>query len=500
MAVQAHRPVDLHDAFVLAHMYEAQFSEPHNRSFSPHLFASSHPSASTTAQIPVPRLPVKQLSAEEMQIRCDKGLCFNCDEKFVRGHRCKGRSTLLYLEGFDDFDDVSLPIESEAIQTTPPEPEVSLNALLGQRLAKSMSMTGTVQGQLAQVLVDGGSTHNFLSTRMSKFLALPLSPITPFQVKELAFHLDHLQQVFATPHHHHLAIKHSKCSFATLTVEFLGHIVSTHGVSADSAKLEAFLSKLIGFDYSIDYKPGKKNAAADALSRVYDDNNQESTLLTLSHPVNTDLDTLRAELLLNQRTKSIIDDLQRAPDSQPGWSYSLGLLRHHGCLFLSADSSLVPFLLSDYHSSLHDGHSGDLAPDDSSWEDEHLLDNIRLEDKSSLYGGRNVTSQGLQVMNPDECACKNTISRSSGMIVVTEFNQSMLKINRSNGGNSKREGVNGEGLFKTLRASDELQRRKKAASPNNRSKSAWEITGPAVKKAERGGSGRESRKVEAGGE
>ncbi|KAI6674685.1 hypothetical protein NL676_002591 [Syzygium grande] len=39
----------------------------------------------------------------------------------------------------------------------------------------------------------------------------------------------------------------------------------------------------------------------------------------------------------------------------------------------------------------------DLAPDDSSWEDEHLLDNIRLEDKSSLYGGRNVTSQGLQV-------------------------------------------------------------------------------------------------------
>ncbi|KAI6673758.1 hypothetical protein NL676_001664 [Syzygium grande] len=31
-----------------------------------------------------------------------------------------------------------------------------------------------------------------------------------------------------------------------------------------------------------------------------------------------DLDTLRAELLLNQRTKSIIDDLQRAPDSQPG--------------------------------------------------------------------------------------------------------------------------------------------------------------------------------------
>ncbi|KAI6673757.1 hypothetical protein NL676_001663 [Syzygium grande] len=145
MAVQAHRLVDLHDAFALAGMYEAQFSEPRNRSFSPRPFASSHPSASATAQPPLPRLPVKHLSAEEMQVRRDKGLCFNCDEKFVRGHRCKERPTLLYLEGFDDSDDVSLPIESEAIQTTPPELEVSLNALLGQRSAKSMRMTGTVR-------------------------------------------------------------------------------------------------------------------------------------------------------------------------------------------------------------------------------------------------------------------------------------------------------------------------------------------------------------------
>ncbi|KAI6693580.1 hypothetical protein NL676_021290 [Syzygium grande] len=38
----------------------------------------------------------------------------------------------------------------------------------------------------------------------------------------------------------------------------------------------------------------------------------------------------------------------------------------------------------------------DLALDDSNWEDEHLLDNIRFEDKSSFYGARNVSSQGLQ--------------------------------------------------------------------------------------------------------
>ncbi|KAI6694883.1 hypothetical protein NL676_022593 [Syzygium grande] len=137
MAIQAHRLVDLHDAFTLACMYEAQFNKPRNWLFSLHPFVSPHPSASATAQPSLPRLPVKHLSAEEMQVRRDKGLCFNCDEKF-------GCPTLLYLEGFDNSDDVLLSIESEAIQTTPSEPEVSLNALLGQRSAKSMRMTGIV--------------------------------------------------------------------------------------------------------------------------------------------------------------------------------------------------------------------------------------------------------------------------------------------------------------------------------------------------------------------
>ncbi|KAI6691591.1 hypothetical protein NL676_028419 [Syzygium grande] len=515
MAIQAHRPVDLHDAFALARMYEAQFSEPRNRSFFSHPFASPHPSASATAQPPLPRLRVKHLSAKEMQVRRDKGLCFNCDEKFVRGHSCKGRPTLLYLEGFDDSDDVSLPIESEAIQTTPPELEVSLNALLGQRSAKSMRMTGTVRGRSVQVLVDGESTHNFLSTGMSKFLALPLSPITPFQGTDIVLGIqwletlgpvvtDHANMTMEFQHHGQLVRLQGDSSLCALSVSSSGlfKLMAADGISAGYMCLSAsssdqsptdvdadiplsvqtllaeyddlfaepiglplardvdhciplktgteaincaqaehafnslkealshapvlalpdfsipfvvetdasgvgigavlmqsehplafysrklspimhskstyvhhrplhhllkqtiqtpeqqqFLSKLIDFDYSIEYKPGKKTKAADALSRVYDDDNHESALLTLSRPVNTNLDTFRAELLLNQRIKSIIDDLQRAPDSQPGWSYSSGLLRHRGRLFLPADSSLVPFLLSDYHSSLHGGHS-----------------------------------------------------------------------------------------------------------------------------------------------
>ncbi|KAL0297738.1 UNVERIFIED_CONTAM: hypothetical protein Sradi_6825900 [Sesamum radiatum] len=41
------------------------------------------------AVAPCPSLPIKHLSPLEMHARRVKGLCFNCDERFVPGHRCK---------------------------------------------------------------------------------------------------------------------------------------------------------------------------------------------------------------------------------------------------------------------------------------------------------------------------------------------------------------------------------------------------------------------------
>ena len=38
---------------------------------------------------------VKKLTPEEIKDRREKGLCFNCDEKFVRGHKC---AKLFWLE------------------------------------------------------------------------------------------------------------------------------------------------------------------------------------------------------------------------------------------------------------------------------------------------------------------------------------------------------------------------------------------------------------------
>ena len=43
--------------------------------------------------------PVKHLFEAEMQERWEKGLCYNCDEKFTQGHRCVEQK--LYLLDVD---------------------------------------------------------------------------------------------------------------------------------------------------------------------------------------------------------------------------------------------------------------------------------------------------------------------------------------------------------------------------------------------------------------
>jgi len=81
----------------------------------------------TTADYPLPTRfktapPIKRLSWDEMQKRRAHGLCFNCEEKFTPGHRCRGPQLLL-LEGCCEYpngDDTESSMEFQ--------PEISLHA------------------------------------------------------------------------------------------------------------------------------------------------------------------------------------------------------------------------------------------------------------------------------------------------------------------------------------------------------------------------------------
>ena len=46
------------------------------------------------------KLPLQRLTSAQMEERRKLGLCYNCDEKWQMGHRCKG-AKLFLLEGWD---------------------------------------------------------------------------------------------------------------------------------------------------------------------------------------------------------------------------------------------------------------------------------------------------------------------------------------------------------------------------------------------------------------
>ena len=81
--------------------------------------------------------PIKHLSEADMREHQEKGICYNCVEKFTRGHRCVEQN--LYLLNVDSpptpeiFYDAQDPIDDDGdIQKLPApndQPEISLHSL-----------------------------------------------------------------------------------------------------------------------------------------------------------------------------------------------------------------------------------------------------------------------------------------------------------------------------------------------------------------------------------
>lgn len=109
--VQALRPMSLPQAIELARLQEDKLLDRrrgHRPPPPPPLPLPTPTPSSTTihsspkAPSPLPfhspKLTVKRLSAEELALRRDQGLCYHCDDKWSPGHRCKSRLHLLLAD------------------------------------------------------------------------------------------------------------------------------------------------------------------------------------------------------------------------------------------------------------------------------------------------------------------------------------------------------------------------------------------------------------------
>ncbi|KAF7828429.1 Ty3/gypsy retrotransposon protein [Senna tora] len=136
----------------------------------------------------------KRLTADEIREKRRLGLCYYCDAKYNKKHDCPNRFYLMIgleeLEALLYDDDVEGELKTLSAEAPPDTgqvleitPEISFNALEGQFHPSTLRVTGTHNDSVVKVLIDNGSTHNFIKTGVAAKLKLPVQAIKPFKVQ-----------------------------------------------------------------------------------------------------------------------------------------------------------------------------------------------------------------------------------------------------------------------------------------------------------------------------
>lgn len=167
LEVRVHRPKNYVEAIELARLHDDYLSS--KRAMKPefrrlgaspsdskeNMANSRGESTGNSARI----LPqgVKRLAWDELQKRCEKGLCFNCNERFTLGHMCRVRQAFL-IETTDSNEEDKTDEEFETDTA-----EVSVHAMTGINGPRTMRIGSWIRDRRVIILIDNGSSHNFIN-------------------------------------------------------------------------------------------------------------------------------------------------------------------------------------------------------------------------------------------------------------------------------------------------------------------------------------------------
>lgn len=111
-----------------------------------------------------------------------------------------------------------------------------------------------------------------------------------------------------------------------------------------------WVSKLLGYDFSVEYKPGKQNIVADALSHR---DATEPFLMALSEITFPIFDEIRAEIS-SEEASIIIQEIQKGQLSK-AWTFEDGLILHNRRVYIPPTSPILYQILQAIHNSAHEG-------------------------------------------------------------------------------------------------------------------------------------------------
>lgn len=110
--------------------------------------------------------PVRRLNQAEMEERRRLGLCYNCDEKYGRGHNKVCKRLFLLDSKVEDEDD----------DTAAESPVFSLHAVAGVARGNTMQVQVALGETTLVALLDTGSTHSFIAEAAAERTGLPIQP------------------------------------------------------------------------------------------------------------------------------------------------------------------------------------------------------------------------------------------------------------------------------------------------------------------------------------
>ena len=124
-----------------------------------------------------------------MQEKREKGLCFQCDERFSPGHRCKQKTLqVLWVIDDEDEDEINPLLPDEAasgveLADGPTTAVLCISSMVGFCPPHSMKVHDKIKSREVIVLIDSGASHNFISKHVVSELQLRCDPTQKFEVQ-----------------------------------------------------------------------------------------------------------------------------------------------------------------------------------------------------------------------------------------------------------------------------------------------------------------------------
>jgi hypothetical protein len=120
-----------------------------------------------------------------------KGLFYNCDEKYFSGHKCKEQKLFMVISEDVPKKDVIVPFveepslhdaTQEPVDPREVDPLISLHVLTGFSVPQTLKLIGYINHWKVIILVDSGSTHNFIHRHISQETNCYIHVVNNFQI------------------------------------------------------------------------------------------------------------------------------------------------------------------------------------------------------------------------------------------------------------------------------------------------------------------------------